>query len=144
MPAIFDIIYREYCRARLAEIDDPAVLKGLSRLLRSRGFRVETYGSGKEFLAALPVGRPECVIVDLQMPDMNGGTLQQQLVNSGITIPTILLTADGDAVLYEQSGEGGFAGSLRKPVLEKCLFAAIDKAIGSAEAASPSGSTIGS
>jgi FixJ family two-component response regulator len=114
--------------------DDPAVLKGLSRLLRSRGFHVETYGSGREFLAALPVGRPECVIVDLQMPDMNGGTLQQQLVNSGITIPTILLTADGDAVLHEQ-GEGGFVGSLRKPVLEKCLFEAIDKAIGSAEAA---------
>jgi FixJ family two-component response regulator len=65
-------------------------------------------------------------------------------VNSGITIPTILLTADGDAVLHEQSGEGGFVGNLRKPVLEKCLFAAIDKAIGSAEAARPSGSTIGS
>ena len=43
--------------------DDPAVLRALSRLLRSRAFRVKTYGSGQEFLAALPDGLPECLIV---------------------------------------------------------------------------------
>jgi hypothetical protein len=51
--------------------DDPAVLRALSRLLRTRSFRVKTYGSGQEFLAALPDGLPECLIVDFQMPEMD-------------------------------------------------------------------------
>ena len=69
--------------------DDPAVLRALSRLLRSRAFRVDTYGSGPEFLAALPGDLPECLIADLQMPEMNGLELQQHLISNGIAIPTI-------------------------------------------------------
>ncbi len=80
--------------------DDPAVLKALSRLLRSRSFRARTYGSGQEFLASLQTDVPECLIVDLQMPDMNGVELQQHLVSNGINIPTILITAHGDAVSH--------------------------------------------
>ena len=83
--------------------DDPAVLKALSRLLRSHAFRARTYGSGREFLAALPAGLPDCLIVDLQMPEMNGLELQQHLVSSGIEIPTILITAYADVALRDQS-----------------------------------------
>src|SRR5882672_3394292 len=110
--------------------DDPAVLKALSRLLRSRGFRVRTYGSGQEFLAAVLGSLPECLIVDLRMPGMSGEALQHHLVNSGTKIPTVLLTADGDAALHEPSGGGDFAVRLRKPVQQKCLFSAIDRAMG--------------
>ena len=81
--------------------DDPAVLKALSRLLRSHAFRAQTYGSGQEFLAALPAGLPGCLIVDLQMPEMNGLELQQHLVSNGIKIPTILITAHADVALPE-------------------------------------------
>ena len=109
--------------------DDPAVLKGLSRLLRARSFRARTYGSGREFLAALPTDIPECLIVDLQMPDMNGVELQQHLVRNGINIPTILITAHADAVLH--SDDGGFVARLRKPLQEDTLFDAIDKAVSS-------------
>lgn len=110
--------------------DDPGVLKALSRLLRTRGFRVETYGSGQEFVAGLPAGRPECLIVDLRMPDMNGEALRQYLVDSGIKIPTIFLTADGDDTLHERNGEGDVIGTLRKPVLEKALFSMIGRVMG--------------
>jgi FixJ family two-component response regulator len=109
--------------------DDPAVLKALSRLLRSRTFRVRTYGSGREFLAALPAGLPDCLIVDLQMPEMNGLELQQHLVASGMEIPTILITAHGDVALHDQPG---LVASLRKPLQEKALFDAIGKAVGDA------------
>ena len=109
--------------------DDPAVLKALSRLLRSHAFSARTFGSGQEFLAALPDGLPECLIVDLQMPEMNGLELQQHLVGNGISIPTILITAHSDAVL--DSDDGGFVARLRKPLQEEILFDAIDKAIGS-------------
>jgi FixJ family two-component response regulator len=120
----------EEASPRIAVVDDdPAVLKALSRLLRSRSFRARTYGSGREFLEALQTDIPHCLIVDLQMPDMNGVELQQHLVSSGISIPTILITAHGDAVLH--SDDGGFITRLRKPLQENTLFDAIDKAVGS-------------
>ena len=108
--------------------DDPAVLKALSRLLRSRAFRAESFGSGQEFLAALSEELPSCLIVDLQMPEMNGLELQQHLVSSGIDIPTILISAHNDAA--SRSGTGAFVATLRKPLQEDVLFSAIDKAIG--------------
>jgi FixJ family two-component response regulator len=112
--------------------DDPAVLRGLSRLLRARAFRAQTYGSGQEFLAALPTGLPDCLIVDFQMPEMNGLELQQHLVSNGIEIPTILITAYGDVALRDHRG---LVASLRKPLQEKALFDAIDRAVGGSRSA---------
>ena len=111
--------------------DDPAVLKALSRLLRSRAFRAQTYGSAEEFLVALPAGLPVCLIVDLQMPEMNGLELQQHLISNGIKIPTILITAHAEAALQEASDKGTPVASLRKPLQEEALFWAIERAIGS-------------
>ena len=109
--------------------DDPAVLKALSRLLRSHSFHAHTYGSGQEFLASLPNGLPECLIVDLQMPDMNGLELKQHLVRNGINIPTIMITAHGDAGLDEHD-RASLVAFLQKPLQDRNLFAAIDKALG--------------
>ena len=112
--------------------DDPAVLRALSRLLRSHAFRARTYGSGQEFLAALPAGLPDCLIVDLQMPEMNGLELQQHLVSNGMEIPTILITAYGDVALLDHSG---LVASLRKPLQQQALFEAIDRAVGGSRSA---------
>ena len=108
------------------------MLKALSRLLRSHAFRARTYGSGREFLAALPAGLPDCLIVDLQMPEMNGLELQQHLVSNGIEIPTILITAYGDVALRDHSG---LVASLRKPLQQQALFEAIDRAVGGSRSA---------
>lgn len=109
--------------------DDPAVLKALSRLLRSRSFRAQTYGSAQKFLTALPNGLPMCLIVDLQMPDMNGLELHQHLISSGMDIPTILISAHGDAT--SRPDESTLVARLRKPLQEDILFSAIDRAVGS-------------
>jgi FixJ family two-component response regulator len=109
--------------------DDPAVLKALSRLLRSRAFLVHTYESGQEFLASLAKGLPACVIVDLQMPAMSGLELKQHLVRDGLDIPTIMITAHRDASLDEQE-KAGLVAFLHKPLQDLNLFAAIDKALG--------------
>jgi len=109
--------------------DDPAVLKALSRLLRSRAFLVHTYESGQEFLASLAKGLPACVIVDLQMPTMSGLELKQHLVRDGLDIPTIMITAHRDASLDEQE-KAGLVAFLHKPLQDLNLFAAIDKALG--------------
>jgi FixJ family two-component response regulator len=109
--------------------DDPAVLRALSRLLRSRDYRVSTYGSGQEFVAALPTGFPECLIVDLQMPGMSGLELHQHLISNDTAIPTILITAHADAAILSHPAGDTFVARLRKPLHDEALFTAINKAI---------------
>lgn len=110
--------------------DDPAVLKGLSRLLRSRALRPRTFESGRKFLSTLSEGLPDCLIVDLQMPEMNGVELQQHLIRNGLQIPTIVITAYGDATVRERCEAAGAIAFLLKPVQDTSLFEAINAAIG--------------
>jgi CheY-like chemotaxis protein len=83
--------------------DDTSVLKALQRTLRVRALQSKTFESAREFLASLPDGLPECLIVDLQMPEMTGLELHHQLTRSGIHIPTIIITAHSDIRLRERS-----------------------------------------
>ena len=115
--------------------DDPAVLKALSRLLRSHAFHVHTYGSGQEFIDSLPGGPPECLIADLQMPAMSGQELQKHLARNGFNIPTIIITAHPDAGLLQE--HPGLVAFLLKPLQESTLFAAIDRALNVSRDRSP-------
>lgn len=108
--------------------DDPAVLKALARLLRTRSFRVKTFESGLQFLATLPEGEPRCLIVDLQMPEMNGLELQQNLARRGLQIPTIIITAHDEAGMRERCKFAGAIAYLSKPVQDSSLLAAIEAA----------------
>ena len=80
----------------------------------------------QEFLAALPGDLPECLILDLQMPEMNGLELLQQLTHREIQIPTIIITAHGDIGVREHCESAGAVAFLLKPVQDTSLFAAID------------------
>ena len=112
--------------------DDPSVLKAVTRLLRAREFRVKTYASAQEFLAALPEGLPECLILDLQMPGVSGLELLQHLTCKGIQIPTIIITAHDDIGVRQRCESAGAIAFLSKPLQDTALFAAIDDASGSA------------
>ena len=79
---------------------------------------------------SLPNGAPECLIVDLQMPDMTGLELQRHLNNKGISIPTIVITAHSDANTRERCKSAGASDYLLKPVQCDTLIAAIGKATG--------------
>jgi FixJ family two-component response regulator len=113
--------------------DDPSVLKALARLLRARAFEPRTYTSARDFLAALPEGLPECLIVDLQMPEMTGLELYRHLTRSGVQIPTIVITAHNEAGARERSESAGAVAFLSKPLQDTSLLAAIDDARGSAK-----------
>jgi FixJ family two-component response regulator len=106
--------------------DDLSVLKALSRLLRTRAFDVRTYGSAQEFLAALPCGPPECLIVDLQMPEMSGLELLQDLRSRDIQVPAIVITAHGDIGLRQRCKSAGAIAFLLKPLQDTALFTALD------------------
>jgi FixJ family two-component response regulator len=113
--------------------DDPSVLRALARLLRARAIEARTYTSAREFLTALPDGLPECLIVDLQMPDMTGLELQRHLTRKGFLIPTIVITAHNEAGARERCESAGAAAFLSKPLQDTSLLAAIDNARGSAK-----------
>ena len=108
--------------------DDPSVLNALARLLRTRALEVRTFTSAREFLAALPDGRPECLIVDLQMPEMDGLELHLHLTRNGIHIPTIVITAHNEAGVRERCTSAGAFVFLPKPLQETSLLAAINNA----------------
>jgi FixJ family two-component response regulator len=108
--------------------DDPSVLKALRRSLRVRALAAKTYRSAQEFLAALPDGLPGCLIVDLQMPGMTGLELLNHLKRQGIRIPTVIITAHGDAGTRERCESAGAIAFLSKPLRNASLFAAIDDA----------------
>jgi FixJ family two-component response regulator len=108
--------------------DDRSVLKALTRLLRTRGFQAKNYGSAREFLAALPEGLPECLIVDLQMPEKSGLELHQHLRLKGIDIPTIIITAHDEGGARQRCEAAGTAGYLLKPIEDTALLEAIAEA----------------
>ena len=112
--------------------DDTSVLKALARLLRARALEAKTYSSAREFLSALHEGLPECLIVDLQMPDMTGLELQRHLTRSGLRIPTIVITAHNEAGARERCESAGAVAFLSKPLQDTSLLAAIDGARASA------------
>jgi FixJ family two-component response regulator len=117
--------------------DDPAVLRGLARLLRTHALQTRTYASAHEFLAAMPSGLPECLIVDWQMPDMNGLELLQQLRRQGIQVPTIVISAHGSAGAQERCISAGARAFLAKPLQDTELLAAIAGARSSAGTLGP-------
>jgi FixJ family two-component response regulator len=113
--------------------DDPSVLKALARLLGAHSFATKTYLSAPHFLASLAEGLPDCLIADLQMPEMTGLELQLTLARRGVQIPTIIITAHDEAGMRERCKSAGVIAYLSKPVQDSSLFAAIDAADGDIE-----------
>jgi FixJ family two-component response regulator len=105
--------------------DDPSVLKALARLLGTRSFATRTYLSAPQFLAALPEALPDCLIADLQMPEMTGLELQLTLARRGVQFPTIIITAHDEAGMRERCKSAGAIAYLVKPVSDTVLFGAI-------------------
>ena len=119
--------------ARIAIVDDDAsVLKALSRLLGTCSYRTTTYRSAREFLDSLRHATPECLVVDMQMPEVTGLDLLHHLTRHGIRIPTIVITGQDEAGLRERCEAVGTRAYLLKPLRGEALIAAIDAATGRA------------
>jgi FixJ family two-component response regulator len=108
--------------------DDPSVLKALARLLGVHRLNTKTFVSARAFLDALPGGCPQCLIVDLQMPEMSGLELQQHLAGRRIRIPTIVITAHAERSARELCETAGACGFLCKPVNEQDLLSTVRRA----------------
>lgn len=93
------------------------------------GLPVETFGSAVEFLALKPVEAEGCLVLDVEMPGMNGLDLQREMNNSGIFVPVIFLTGHGDIPMTVQAMKAGAVHFLTKPVREDDLMTAIRQAL---------------
>jgi FixJ family two-component response regulator len=115
--------------ARIAIVDDDAsVRKALARLLTASSFDIETYGSARDFLASLETSKPDCLVVDLHMPELTGFDLHRHLMRTGIRIPTIVITAYNEPGLRERCQSAGAAAFLLKPLDASTLVGVINAA----------------
>jgi len=117
-------------RLLVAVIDDDAsVRKALTRLLRASGHEVEAFASGEEFLKSSRTGAPDCLVLDVHMPSVSGLDVQASLLERGIHVPIIFMTAYDDNALRLRALHLGAVAYLRKPLTEQTLLAAIVRAV---------------
>lgn len=114
--------------------DEPSVRRSLARLLRAAGYRVEIFASAAEFLRAAPVEAVGCLVLDVQMPDLNGLELQQALGAADRRLPIVFITGHGDIPMSVRAMKAGAMDFLSKPFDAKDLLAAIERALATAEA----------
>ena len=117
-------------RSLIAIVDDEEpIRKALSRLLRSAGMGVETFPSGVEFLESLATQRPDCVVLDLHMPIVNGFDVQARLTESGVNVPVVIITGHDSDETRDRALSGFPVAYLRKPVNDQVLLDAIELAL---------------
>lgn len=96
--------------------DDNGVRLSLSSLVRSLGYDVRVYGSAREFLNDRESADPDCVITDIQMPQMTGEQLQAELISAGRMLPMIFMTAFPAQATRARVMAAGACVFLEKPV----------------------------
>lgn len=108
--------------------DDYRMQEALSSLVEAMGFRVATFGSAAEFLKIERPDSPACLILDLELPDINGLELQQELADQDAP-PVIFVTGHGDIPSSVRAMKAGAVEFLSKPFGDQELQRAIETAI---------------
>jgi FixJ family two-component response regulator len=120
-------------RLLIAVVDDDAsVCRAMKRLIRSLGMNAEAFTSGREFLdflEAMPSFRPDCVILDVQMPGMSGLEVQEQLIQGSSSLPVIFITAHDEVGVRERALAMGALAFLRKPFNDELIIKTLNAAV---------------
>lgn len=109
--------------------DEEPVRKALSRLLRLAGLKAEIFASGAEFLESLTNNTPDCVVLDLHMPDTDGFEVESRLRQRGFRVPIVIITGRDMPEDRERMMERGVTAFLQKPLDGQLLLAAITAVI---------------
>src|SRR5918996_1851903 len=105
--------------------DDARVRNALSSLLASAGLEVAVFTSATEFLEANKPDAPACLVLDLELPDIHGLELQQELASREAP-PIVFITGHGDVPSSVRAMKAGAVEFLSKPFGEEELLNAID------------------
>src|SRR5262245_45392904 len=111
--------------------DDKSVCRAMVRLLTAHSFRAEGHLSAASFIKSLDGGvTPACLITDLQMKGMTGLELLRHLAGVGLTMPTIVITANDDPGMRHRCELAGAAFVLIKPIDAEALMKAVRSVLG--------------
>ena len=109
--------------------DDPGALQSLCWLIQQAELSVRAFRSGHEFLESYRPQDSGCLVLDFQMPEMDGLEVQERLRERGIGLPVIFLTSYGDVPTCTQAFKAGAFNFLEKPVNDAVLLDHIQKAL---------------
>jgi FixJ family two-component response regulator len=115
--------------------DDVSVRRAVELLIESAGWRPETFASAREFLARPRALTPSCLVLDFDLPDLNGLDLQKQIAPNRSEMPIIFVTAYGDVRITVQAMKAGAVEFLTKPFRDDVLLTAIRSALERSRAA---------
>lgn len=108
--------------------DDASVREALGELLESLGWRAETFAAVSDYVAYAKPDLPACLILDVELPDINGLEFQKRL-SSDVHPPIVFITGHGDIPSSVRAIQGGAVDFLTKPLGENELIAAVRAAI---------------
>jgi two-component system, LuxR family, response regulator FixJ len=109
--------------------DDLSVRRGLERLLRSAGLRVQTFATARDFLEGGRLDGPGCLVLDVRMPGKSGLDLHEMLVAGGHSIPVVFITGHGDVPVAVRARKGGAVDILPKPFDDQAFLHVVRQAI---------------
>jgi len=109
--------------------DDVSVREALEGLIKSAGWRVETFASAQEFLSYSRTDAPSCLVLDIELPDLNGLDVQELVAHMQPSIPIIFITGHGDIPMSVRAMKGGAVEFLTKPFLDQDLLVGIQEAV---------------
>lgn len=114
--------------------DDEAIRHSASFMLRHAGFRVKTYVDGVTFLEQVSEAEKGCILLDVQMPRMDGLQVQEALNTRGVAMPVIVLTGHGDVAVAVRAMKAGAVDFVEKPYAKQTLVDALSRAFERLEA----------
>jgi len=109
--------------------DDISVRESLEALIRCEGWKPETFASAQEFLTRPRVVTPSCLILDVDLPDLNGLDLQKCIASDRKDMPIIFITGHGDVPMTVRAMKAGAVEFLTKPFNDEALLSAIQHSI---------------
>ena len=109
--------------------DDVSVRESLELMIRSAGWKPEIFASATEFLSHPRAHAPSCLVLDVNLPDLNGLDLQMRVAGDRIDMPIIFITGYGDVPMTVRAMKAGAVEFLTKPFSDDALLGAIRHAI---------------
>ena len=109
--------------------DDPSFGAAIAELLKACGYRVALHSSAMQLLATPLGSEPACILLDVQMPGVDGPQLQARLAELGHRLPIVFLTGHGDIPTSVQAIKAGAEDFLTKPVRKDKLLQVIERAL---------------
>jgi FixJ family two-component response regulator len=109
--------------------DDVSVRESLELLIRCAGWQPEIFASAQAFLARPPDETPSCLLLDIELPGLNGLELQERMAAEHSAMPIIFITGHGDIPRTVRAMKAGAVEFLTKPLADDMLLPAIRRAI---------------